>query len=141
MQPGQIYRHEAFYFSTETGRYEHKYFVVLALTPSSDVVARLLTSRPHGRPEQPPCYHGNPYPSFYLGVLGPPLGAKSWVDLRGLEDFDADDLRRKQEQQRLTAIIAVPGNSLAALLECVANADDTTKLQERCIRDALATIR
>jgi len=45
MQPGQIYRHEDFYFSAETGRYVPKYFAVLALTPGGDVVARLLTSR------------------------------------------------------------------------------------------------
>lgn len=141
MQPGQIYRHEAFYLSAETGRYEPKYFVVLALTPSGDAIARLLTSRAHGRPEQPPCYHGNPYPGFYLGVLGPPLGTKSWVDLRGLEDFDIGDLRRKQEQQRLKTITTVSDGTLASLLECAANADDTTRLQERCIRNQLASRR
>lgn len=97
METGQIYRYDDFYFSAETGHCELKYFVVLAFTPAGDTVARLLTSRAHGRPEQPPCYHGDPYPGFYLGVLGSPLGTKSWVDLRGLEDFDSHSLQTKLE--------------------------------------------
>lgn len=141
MQPGQLYRHDRFYLNSETGRYETKYFVVLALTPAGDVVARLLTSRAHGRPEQPPCYHGDPYPGFYLGVLGPPLGAKSWVDLRGLEDFDINSLQRKLKQQQINLIAALPTTTFTALLDCTANADDTTKLQESCIRNRLAALR
>jgi len=141
MQPGQLYRHSHFYFSAETGRHESKYFVVLAFTPAGDVIARLLTSRSHGRPEQPPCYHGDPYPGFYLGVLGPPLGAKSWVDLRSLEDFDISSLQRKLGQQQISLITALPTITFTALLDCVANADDTTKLQENSIRNQLAALR
>ncbi len=141
MQPGQLYRHDQFYLSAETGRYETKYFVVLAFTPAGDVVARLLTSRAHGRPEQPPCYHGDPYPGFYLGVLSPPLGAKSWVDLRSLEDFDISSLQRKLKQRQISLITALPNITFTALLDCVANADDTTKLQETSIRNQLAALR
>ncbi len=141
MQPGQLYRHDKFYLSAETGRYEPKYFVVLAFTPAGDVVARLLTSRAHGRPEQTPCYHGNPYPGYYLGVLGPPLGAKSWIDLRGIEDFDISNLQRKLKQQQISLITTLPTITFTALLDCAANADDTTKLQESCIRSQLATLR
>jgi len=93
VQSGDIYRHEAFYRSAETGRLEPKYLVLLAALASGDWVARLLTSRQHGRPEQPPCFHGRPYSSFYLGVIGGPLPAKSWVDLRYLEDFDEFEFR------------------------------------------------
>lgn len=141
MQPGQIYRHEDFYFSAETGHYEPKYFIALASTPGGDVVARLLTSRAHGRPENPPCFHGNPYPGFFLDVLGPPLGTKSWVDLRGFEDLDIGDARRRQERQRISLVATLSNATLVALLECVANADDTTKLQEQSIRNQLATLR
>jgi hypothetical protein len=141
MQSGQIHRQEDFYFSSETGRLEPKYFVVLALNPDDDVVARLLTSRAHGRPERPPCYHGHPYPGFYLDVLGAPLGTKSWVDLRGLEDFDISVIQRKQKQKRITLVTTLPVGTLAALLECAANADDTTKLQEASIRNQLAALR
>ena len=141
MQPGQLYRHEQFYLSAETGRYEPKYFVILAFTPAGDVVARLLTSRAHGRREHPPCYHGDPYPGFYLGVLGTPLGAKSWVDLRSLEDFDISDLQRKLKQQQVSLIATLPAITFTALLDCAANADDTTRLQEKSIRNQLVEIR
>jgi hypothetical protein len=110
---GAIYRHEAFYRSAESGRLEPKYLVLLATLPSDDLVARLLTSRSYGRPEDPPCFHGRPYPSFYLGLLGGPLRAKSWVDLR----------------------------VLVRLLDCVAAAEDTTRLQEQTIRDELSRLR
>jgi hypothetical protein len=141
MQPGEIYRHESFYLSAETGRREPKYFVVLAFTPGGDVIARLLTSRAHGRPENPLCFHGNPYPGFYLGVLGPPLGFKSWVDLRWLEDFDISEVRRKQERQQIALASTTSRDILVALLECAANADDTTKIQERSIRNLLSSLR
>jgi len=125
MLAGQIYRHNDFYLSSETGQLEPKYFVVLAFNPAGDVVARLLTSRAHGRPENPPCYHGDPYPGFYLGVLSPPLGTKSWVDLRGLEDFDVSTLRRKQEIKTVVLVTSLAANIFATLLQCAANADDT----------------
>lgn len=44
------------------------------------------------RPRTPPCYHGDPYPAFYLGVPGGPLQNESWLDLRPLDDFDARDI-------------------------------------------------
>ncbi|MGC3980078.1 MAG: hypothetical protein QM808_02330 [Steroidobacteraceae bacterium] len=141
MEVGQIYRHDDFYFNADTRQLETKYFVILAFTPARDVVARLLTSRAHGRPEQPPCYHGDPYPGFYLGVLAPPLGKKSWADLRGCEDFDSHSLQRKLEHRQVSLIASLPANTYAALLDCVANADDTTKLQETSIRNQLASLR
>ncbi len=101
MQVGEIYRHEAFYLNQESGEFEPKYLLLLATLPSGDFVARLLTSRAHGRPEDPPCFHGNPYPSYYLGVLGGPLGAKSWLDLRFLEDFDELEFQRRVKTKRI----------------------------------------
>jgi hypothetical protein len=141
MEPGQIYRYDDFYFNAETRHYEPKYFVVLAFTPDGDAIARLLTSRAHGRPVRPPCYHGDPYPGFYLGVLGSRLGKKSWVDLRGLEDFDTYSLQRKLEHQQIRMITSLPSETSIALLECTANADETTKLQESCIRDQPSSMR
>jgi hypothetical protein len=60
VQPGALYRHEAFYLSTETGEYEAKFLVLLATLPGGDIVARLLTSRAHGRPEHPFVFMGTP---------------------------------------------------------------------------------
>jgi len=58
VQPGDIYRHEAFYTDLSTGKLEPKYLLILAVPRGDDIVARLLTSRAHGRPETPPCFHG-----------------------------------------------------------------------------------
>ena len=141
MQPGELYRHEAFYRSSETGRLEPKYLVLLAALTSGDLVARLLTSRPHGRPEQPPCFQGQPYSSFYLGVIGGPLSSKSWVDLRYLDDFDEFEFRRRLQSNRIAPITSLAKDVLVQLLDCAAAAEDTTRLQERAIRDVLATLR
>ena len=141
MRVGSIYRHEAFYVDRETGQLQPKFLVALAQTPGGDIVARLLTSKAHGRPEKPPCYHGDPYPGYYLGVLGGRLTTKSWVDLRQLPDLDAADALVLMRTSLMTEVAAVPVNALPALLECVAGANDTTRLQERSIRDELAALR
>ena len=141
MLAGWIYRHDSFYVDRETGQLLPKFLVALAHTPGGDVVARLLTSRANGRPEKPPCYHGDPYPGFYLGVLGGALTTKSWVDLRHLSDFDNADALILMRKRVITEIAAVPVNALPVLLECVAGANDTTRLQERAIRDELAGLR
>ena len=141
MEPGELYRHEAFYRSSETGQLEAKYLVLLATLPAGDLVARLLTSRSHARPESPACFHGHPYSSFYLGVLGGPLSAKSWVDLRYLDDFDELEFRRRLNSKRIVAVTSLSKSILPDLLDCAASAEDTTRLQERAIRDALARLR
>jgi hypothetical protein len=141
MQPGEVYRHDIFYRNAETGQLEPKYLVLLATLPSGDLVARLLTSRPHGRPEQPPCFHGRPYSSFFLGVIGGPLSSKSWVDLRYLDDFDEFEFQRRLKSKRITSTTSLAKEMLAPLLDCAAAAEDTTRLQERAIRDELAKLR
>jgi hypothetical protein len=141
VKPGELYRHEAFYRSAETGRLEPKYLVILATLPSGDLVARLLTSRAHGRPEQPPCFHGRPYSSFFLGVIGGVLSSNSWADLRYLDDFDEFEFRRRLKSKRIVSTASLEKKMLVQLLDCAAAADDTTRLQERAIRGALAKLR
>lgn len=141
MRPGDIYLYEDFYLSRQTGELKPKYLVILSFTPARDVVARLLTSRAHGRPESPPCYHGHPYPAFYLGVIGGRLMAKSWVDLRALDDLDEACFARQRSLGRVRQVGELPVSVLTELLECVAGADDTTRLQERCIRNLIAGLR
>lgn len=141
MQPGEVYRHEAFYLNDETGELEAKYVLLLATLADGDLVARLLTSRPHGRPEHPACFHGYPYSSFYLGVLGNPLSAKSWLDLRYLEDFDGVEFRRRLQTKRLRLIMPITKTMFVDALGCAAGADDTSRSQERAIRDQLALLR
>jgi hypothetical protein len=116
---GAIYRHEAFYRSAETGRLEPKFLVLLATLPSNDLVARLLTSRSHGRPETPNCYQGRPYASFYIGVLGGLLHTKSWVDLRYLDDFDGIESNRRLGGGRIRPVTSLSQEVLVRLLDCV----------------------
>lgn len=141
MQAGDIYRHEDFYRDPRTGTLAPKYLLFLARTPSDDLVARLLTSRPHGRPESPPCFHGNPYPGFYLGYLGGALSAKSWVDLRKLDDIDFSSATRRKKEGVMQLVLTLEQKRTIDVLECAAGADDTTRQQEKSMRDELAIIR
>lgn len=111
---------------------------MLARTESGDIVARLMTSRAHGRPERPRCFHGRPYAGFFLGVLGGALTANSWVDLGPLDDFDALDFQRLEGQGIIAAVAQLAAPLFRELLDCAARADDTTRLQEKAILDELA---
>lgn len=142
MNPGEIYRHEAFYADAISGQLLPKYLVILAVPAGGDITARLLTSRYSDvRPKDPPCYHGDPYPGFYLGRLGGPLQQESWIDLRPLPDLDIDFFQRDRRRGLISLITTLPSPALHAALECAAGADDTTRQQERTIRDTLAALR
>lgn len=139
---GTIYRDAHFYTDPETAELKPKFFLVLAAPARGDIVVRLLTSRYAAlRPEVPPCFHSDPYPGFYLGVLGGELSAKSWLDLRRMDDLDRWDFARHEENGRLREIMAVPNEQLQAAMECAASAQDTTRAQEQSIRDSLAELR
>lgn len=137
--PGQIYRHDRFYRS-EAGEWKRKYLLVLASTPGGDVIYRLLTSRAHGRPTTPPCSHADPYPSFYLGHLGDPLTGNSWLDLRECEDYEGQAFVQEMRGGDLHPVATLPVKQLCPALDCTASADDTTRQQERCIRNARAAL-
>ena len=82
-----------------------------------------------------------PYASFYIGVLGGLLHTKSWVDLRYLDDFDGIEFNRRLGGGRIHPVTSLSQEVLVRLLDCVAGAEDTTRLQERAIRDELARLR
>lgn len=141
MRPGEIYFHRRFYVDMDTGEFRGKYLLVLAEFPGGDLVVRLLTSRQHGRPKAPPCFHGDPYPAFYMGVVGGPLQRESWLDLRGLDDFDGRDVARQVAGGELSHAVTLVGVVYRQAAECAAAANDTTRLQEQAIRDQLAQLR
>lgn len=142
MLPGDIYRHARFYADGDTGELKPKFLVVLSCPAGGDLVARLLTSRhAESRPEVPPCHHGAPYPGYFLGVLGGSLPKKTWIDLRPLDDFDPHAFEKQCKEGILTTVARLSNGTLCAVLECVAGADDTTRQQERHLRDTLARIR
>lgn len=135
--PGRIYRHERFYLERHTGLLKPKYFLVMAVHASGDCVARLLTSRAYGRPEDPPCFHGAPYPGYFLGIPGHGLAVPTWVDLRYLEDFDGLDFQRLTARSLISAVLDLPATTFLEVLDCTARADDTTRNQERAVRGEL----
>lgn len=137
MAPGRVFRHEQFYLDRETGLLKPKYFLVLAVDSSGDCVARLLTSRAHGRREDPLCFHGAPYPGYFLGVPGQGLPLRTWVDLRPLEDFDGLEFQRLVARGLVSAVLDLPATTFIGVLDCAARADDTTRNQERAIRAEL----
>ena len=140
MSPGDIYRHSRFYLDVTTGEMKSKFLLALAISPAGDFIVRLLTSRTHGRPEKPPCFHGAPYAGFYLGVLGGPLSAKSWLDLRQQDDLDADEFNRAIRKGFVSKVTELPRAILIPALDCAARADDTTRHQGKLMRDVLATL-
>ena len=141
MRPGEIHFRRDFYSDRETGELRGKYLLALALLPGGDIVFRLLTSRQHGRPMTPPCYHGDPYPSFFMGVPGAPLTRNTWVDLRHCDDYDGASASGDRARGNLLWVATLNSAALRPTLECVAAANDTTRIQERAIRDQMAALR
>lgn len=137
--PGQIFRHERFY-RNELGEWEAKYLVALAYTPGRDVIYRMLTSRRNGRPEAPPCYHGDPYPGYFIGVLGGPLTRPTWVDLRAADDYDSDEFEVEIANGTLRLIRDIPQAVFCEVLACTANAEDTTREQHQALLDQKARL-
>ncbi len=135
--PGQIFRHTRYYH--DAMGWHTKYLLVL-VADTDNVVYRLLTSRPHARPEAPPCYHGDPYPGFYLGLLGGSLNAKSWLDLRRQDDYDYRQFTADLAGGLVTPETNLPLPQLCAALDCAANADDTSQQQTRLMRDQRARL-
>lgn len=138
---GSILLANDFYVDVATGQLLPKYLLVLAhARRSGDIVWRLLTSRAHGRPETPACYHGDPYPGFYLGVILPEegLGKKTWLDLRALDDGDLGEVRADLASGKLRYVCGLGGGLLRPACLCAAAADDTSTEQEASIRDHLA---
>lgn len=140
MRPGDIHRDSAFYIAP-TGELKAKYLLVLAALDGRDVVVRLLTSRPHGRPEAPPCFHGAPYAGYFLGIPGGELNRRTWVDLRPLDDLDPIACRGRHEKGLMTRVMTLDAATTANVIECVAGADDTTRAQEAMLRDTLSRLR
>lgn len=126
---GEIWVHHRFYLDNETGEWKPKFLLILA-NRGGDITYRLLTSRRNSRPSFPPCFHGDPYPGFFIGVVGGPLNKDSWVDLRECEDFDAQEFDRKVKASLVERVLNLDKATLCDILLCTANAQDTTRRQQ-----------
>jgi hypothetical protein len=132
-KPREVWRHNKYYL--DDAGWHRKYLLVLA-TGGGDVVYRLLTSRVNGRPTNPPCFHGDVYPSFYLGI--PPaqgLGRPTWLDLRLADDMELLDFERLRANGVLAYTDTIPGSLMCDALLCAAQAPDTTMLQRKRMFD------
>lgn len=142
LKPGSIVKVAQFY-EDEQGNWLPKFALVLAFCQRShDIVWRLLTSRQHGRPEAPCCYHGDPVPGYFLGIIDPdgPLAERSWLDLRQLDDCDFAEAIEDLRSGRITHICKLPDDVFKLAASCAAAADDTSTGQEGLIRDHLASL-
>jgi len=81
-----------------------------------------------------------PYSGFPLGAPGGELSWPTWVDLRQQDDYDSDVFRGRMVKNIIRSVLQLAPGQLRDLLECAANADDTTPNQGRKIRDALASL-
>jgi hypothetical protein len=139
VQPGELYRHEAFYRSAETGRLEPKYLVILA-TP---LAISSHDCQQAGRTDVPYNLRASTAARirafFSASSVAPSRPIR--VDLRHLDDFDEFEFQRRSKSKRILPTTSLSKNVLAQLLDCTAAAEDTTRLQERAIRDALAKLR
>jgi hypothetical protein len=63
------------------------------------------------------------------------------VDLRYLEDFDGIEFKRRLSGGRVAPVTLLRNEVFVRLLDCVAAAEDTTRLQEQAIRDGLTRLR
>lgn len=70
-----------------------------------------------------------------MGYLGGNLSAKSWLDLRGAEDYDADSFAAAMAKKLLAYEMTLPTETVCAALDCAANADDSTNQQASRMRD------
>lgn len=139
IESGRIYLDKRFY-RDRAGEFKPKYLLILAVSPGNDLIFSLLTSRQHGRPTEPRCFHGYPYPGFYLGVLGDPLSRDSWLDLRRLHEAERDPFTRGMGDRIIEPVMTLEPQIIIDSLDCAAAAEDTTRYQERIILDTRAAL-
>lgn len=82
-----------------------------------------------------------PYAGYFLGVPGGELALNTWVDLRPQDDLDVIACRGRQNRGLMKQVLALDAETTIRVIECVAGADDTTRQQERLLRDTLDTLR
>ncbi|WP_321951936.1 hypothetical protein [Paraburkholderia bannensis] len=121
------------YYPDADGTWRSKYILILGFTKASDLVHRVLTSRGNGRSRNPACHHGDPYPAYFLGVIGGPLHKDSWLDLRSANDYDSLNFKKATSNGSIKFIETLPKPVFCAALACAMAADDTTAFQRQAM--------
>lgn len=137
-QPGDVYHFPDYVFPDGSSR--DKFIVLLAVTRASDWIVVRTTSRQNGRPTHPPCYHGYPYPGYFVELADGLFRLPTWI---ALDRFDALDSKAfaARAKSRHVELKGRLGRSLfAGLLRCCVQSDDVTVLQDQAMREVLATL-
>lgn len=120
-----------------------KYVLILAVSPDAgDALTAVLTSKPNGLRESPPCQLGNPRAGYFLGIPGQPLFKPTWVDFNSLVVQDILDFQHRCRDQIVTAeSLALPVQIFCGLLRCVAQSDDLSRRHHGWVLDTLDTFK
>lgn len=137
-QPGELFYYPNYVFPD--GSQRNKYVLLMGQTPGGDWILARTTSRAYGRPQEPRCHHGNPYPSFYLDTASGILPLVSWLALDRLDDHDAEEFRIRLEAGQIQPAGAMPRTLFCEALACAASADDTRRVQEHAMKDLRAEL-
>lgn len=139
--PGQIWRDDCYYLDRSSGECMPKYILILATDRSGDLVTAAFTSKSHGLPEDPACFHGPPRAGYFVGAPGSVLARPTWVDFSSLQDVDALDFDRWRSQGRVGLIPrALASALLCGVLRCLLGHQDTTRRQARLMADLASSM-
>lgn len=137
-QPGELFRYPDYIFPD--GGQKDKYVLLMGKTRGDDWILCRTTSQQHGRPQEPRCHHGNPYPSFFIDTAGGILPLPTWLALDRLDDHDADEFSKRVAAKRVESKGLIPQHLFCEALDCASRADDTTRAQENAMRDLRAEL-
>lgn len=139
---GQIWRDDCYYFDSATGQCKRKYVLVLAVEPKSgDCVTAVLTSKPNGLTDNPPCHLGPPRAGYFVGTPGGRLTLPTWIDFSSVQILDCDDLvihvKTGRKQLHLQTLSKV---TFCAVLRCVLQCEDISLREARWVADSVALL-
>jgi hypothetical protein len=75
-----------------------------------------------------------------MGIPGAGLTRDTWVDLRGAEDYDGASAAKEQTRGDISLVETMGALLFREILDCAAAAQDTTRQQERAMRDQMAAL-
>ena len=135
---GTLFRYPNYVFPD--GAQRDKYILLMGQIPGGDWIVARTTSRAHGRPQEPRCHHGNPYPSFFLGKADGILPLDTWLVLDRLDDHDSLEFQVRVINGLVIEVGPIPSALFCDALACAAGADDTSRAQERAMKDLRAKL-
>lgn len=140
IQIGEFFFDPAFVFAD--GIVGEKLFIVLARSKADNFIVARTTSNPQRKSFQYGCHNDEPDPNFCIPkTASSPFNEHTWVNLDYLSEFDNHELTNRVERLRnIQRLGSIPTDTLKAIMDCAARADDTLRYQSDAIRNMLATL-